>query len=293
MEARESEHGNKPRKRRSRALSFFGLSLIVLGLVCLAGGGAFFVYSWWAQSNLEDLNVPAAPDGSNATGALGSVRETPEPGVLGANQEDLKLSPEAIAAQSLFPGEALSPVFWSNPAAAESTYAVPNPLLEIFSPIAISSVPARDSLPPPIRMSIPAINLDSEVIGLEILDLGNSMAYATPKNVVGHIPETANAGENGTAWFFGHLESPIAWEGNIFAKLPEIPNLLRNGPVYLTVENEETTFLYRLTASKVIPEDDLIIHELGGPAISLVSCVPRFEYDHRLVVTGTLAGVKR
>ncbi len=291
MEAGELEHGNKPRKRQSRFLSFFGLGLIVLGLAFLAGGGAFFVYSWWAQSNLDSLNATAS-DGGDATDALGSVRETPDPRDLDANQADLKLSPQAIAAQSLFPGEALSPVFWNNPSAAESTYALPNPLLDKFDPISLASVPAKDSLPPPVRISIPAIDLDSEVQGLEVLDVGNSKAYETPKNVVGHIPETANAGENGTAWFFGHLESPIAGEGNVFAKLPEIPNLLRSGPVYATVDNGETTFLYRLTASKVIPEDDLAIHELGGPAISLITCVPRFEYDHRLVVTGTLEGVK-
>ena len=127
---------------------------------------------------------------------------------------------------------------------------------------------------------------------MQILDLGDSLEYETPKNVVGHIPETANAGEDGTAWFFGHLESPIQGEGNVFARLPELPDLLRRGKVYATVENEEATYLYELTASRVMHEDELVVFDAGEAGISLVTCVPRFLYDHRLVVTGELVGLK-
>ncbi|MCZ6534527.1 MAG: sortase [Dehalococcoidia bacterium] len=294
MEAGDFDRSPRPRKTRRWFLSFSGLSLIGLGLIFLAGGGAYFGYSWWAHSNLDSLNVTAAdmPDG-DAPGVLQSNRESSGTEDLTAGQiTTLRLSPEAIAAQALFPGEALNPVFWSDPLAGESTAVVLNPLLDEFDPIDLSSVASWKSLPAPTRITIPAIGVDSDVNGLQILDLGDSRAYETPKNIVGHIPETANAGENGTAWFFGHLESPIAGEGNVFAKLPQIPNLLRQGPVYTTVDNGETTFLYRLTASEVIHEDDLTIYELGGPSISLVACVPRFEYDYRLVVTGELVGVK-
>ena len=47
------------------------------------------------------------------------------------------------------------------------------------------------------RIRIPIINVDSEVGELEILDLGDSRAYETPKGIVGHLPKTPNPGEMG------------------------------------------------------------------------------------------------
>ena len=267
--------------RRRRFGPVIGLGLMGLGLLLLLGVGAFYIYSWRANSSLEDLVVieepPPTPSPTRSIENVGSA-----PG----------FSPEVIAAQRMFPGEALHPVFWAKPMEAEAGYAPVNPSVPEFVAVPPGQGAARHSLPVPVRITIPAIDLDSEVISLRILDLGNSLEYETPKNVVGHIPETANAGEDGTAWFFGHLESPIAGEGNVFARLTEIPDLLRDGPVYATIENGDSTFLYKLTSSRVVPEESLIVYDQGAPSISLVTCVPRFLYDHRLVVTGELEGVK-
>ena len=267
--------------RRRRFGPVIGLGLMGLGLLLLLGVGAFYIYSWRANSSLEDLVVieepPPTPSPTRSIENVGSA-----PG----------FSLEVIAAQRMFPGEALHPVFWAKPMEAEAGYAPVNPSVPEFVAVPPGQGTARHSLPVPVRITIPAIDLDSEVISLRILDLGNSLEYETPKNVVGHIPETANAGEDGTAWFFGHLESPIAGEGNVFARLTEIPDLLRDGPVYATIENGDSTFLYKLTSSRVVPEESLIVYDQGAPSISLVTCVPRFLYDHRLVVTGELEGVK-
>ena len=267
--------------RRRRFGPVIGLGLLGLGLLLLLGVGAFFIYSWRASSGLEDLVVVEEPS------------PTPSPTRSIENVGSSRaFSPDVIAAQRMFPGEMLHPVFWAKPMESEAGYAPVNPSVPEFVAVPPGQGAARHSLPVPVRITIPAINLDSEVISLRILDLGNSLEYETPKNVVGHIPETANAGEDGTAWFFGHLESPIQGEGNVFADLPKIPDLLRDGPVYAEVENGEYTFLYRLTSSRVVPEESLIVYDQGAPSISLVTCVPRFLYDHRLVVTGELEGVK-
>ncbi len=265
-----------------RLVATVGLGLLGLGLVLILGVGGFFIYSWRASSDLEELVVPAPTVGPAPVGAA------PIPS---AGEASIGFSAEVIAAQRMFPGEALAPVNWANPMEAELGYAPANPLVGDFEPVA-SEVAPWHSLPVPAKISIPAISVESEVISLQILDLGNSLEYETPKNVVGHIPETANAGEDGTAWFFGHLESPIQGEGNVFRRLPEVPELLRAGPVFATVDNGDSTFLYRLTSSRVVHGDDLIVFDEGVAGISLVTCVPRFLYDHRLVVTGELEGVK-
>ena len=57
---------------------------------------------------------------------------------------------------------------------------------------------------------------------------------------MGRIPNTSNPGELGNGWLFGHLESPIRGEGNVFQRLPEIPALLSAGdPVYVSLLNED------------------------------------------------------
>ena len=268
---------------RRRIGPVVGLGLMGLGLLLALGVGAFFIYSWRAGEGLSDLVVERTP----------TPAPTPTPTLelptTAAGEFSRGFSPEVIAAQSIFPGEAVPAASWLNPMEAEGITGPANPSPVDFLPVEAAS---RHTLPVPVRIAIPAIGVDSEVKALQILDLGDSRKYETPKNVVGHIPETSNAGEEGTAWFFGHLESPIQGEGNVFFRLPELPDLLRQEQVYMTVENEEFTYLYELTASRVLHEDDLVVFDAGEPGISLVTCVPRFLYDHRLVVTGKLVGMQ-
>ena len=127
------------------------------------------------------------------------------------------------------------------------------------------------------------------------MDIGDSRQYETPAHVVGRIPQTSNPGEMGNTWLFGHLESLIRGEGNVFHRLPEIPNLLNSGdPVYVSLENQDgDEFLYQITATRVVRQEDLALYDTDDSTITLVACVPRLIYDHRIVVTGKLVGVKR
>jgi LPXTG-site transpeptidase (sortase) family protein len=187
----------------------------------------------------------------------------------------------------------LSPSFWGNPLAAEEPSSTEASLIQDFRLLDSSMAVPVGTLSGPTRIFIPSIGVNSKVDGLKILDLGDSRAYETPKHVVGHIPQTANPGEAGSVWLFGHLESPIQGEGNVFSNLPEIPNLLRKGEnVYAVVENGQDSYLYRITETKVVHQDDLAMYDTGESTIHLVTCVPRWVYDHRLIVTGQLVGVK-
>ena len=167
-------------------------------------------------------------------------------------------------------------------------------LIQGFKPIDTSLVAPLGTLSAPTRIIVPSIGVDSEVAGLQVLDLGDSRAYETPKNLVGHIPQSANPGEGGSGWFFGHLESPIAGEGNVFYNLPQIPDLLRQGQeVYAIVENGKTSYLYQITETKVVHQNDMQLYDVGDPNIHLVVCVPKLVYDHRLIVTGKLVGIHK
>ena len=129
------------------------------------------------------------------------------------SQAPLRISPSAIAAQQLYPGEAIKATYWGNPLEYEPASYIESSLLRGYRPLDSSNAAAPGTLLPPTRIILPSIGVDSSVKELGIVDLGDSRAYETPKHVVGHIPVSPNPGEMGGVWLFGHLESPIAGEG--------------------------------------------------------------------------------
>ena len=204
-----------------------------------------------------------------------------------------QISTEAIARQQPYLEEAIDPINWVNIQGYEPVSASEIVLLQGFEPFDSSLAAPVGTLSVPSKIMIPSIGVDSLMTGLKILDVGNSRAYETPKHVVGYIPERANPGEMGSAWFFGHLESPIAGEGNVFYNLPGIPNFLREGrAVYAIVESGPTAYLYQIVETQVVNQNDMKMYETGRSTIHLVTCVPRFVYDHRLIVTGELVGIR-
>ena len=154
------------------------------------------------------------------------------------------------AYNSIYPGHKIHPKYWDSPLTAgadEYTYGViwrEDGFLEVSS----SDGLPKGTLPDATHIKIPSIDVDSEITNLSILDLGDSRKYETPAHVVGRIPEASNPGEVGNTWLFGHLESPIRGEGNVFRRLPEIPEILNNGdPVYVTLLNAEgEEFMYQI-----------------------------------------------
>ncbi|MCE2463194.1 MAG: sortase [Dehalococcoidia bacterium] len=204
-----------------------------------------------------------------------------------------QISTEAIAKQQPYLENAIDPINWVNIQGYEPLSASEIVLLQGFERFDSSLAAPVGTLSVPSKIIIPSIGVDSLVTGLKILDVGNSRAYETPKHVVGHIPELANPGEMGSAWFFGHLESPIAGEGNVFYNLPGVPNFLREGrAIYAIVESGPTAYLYQIVETQVVNQNDMTMYDTGRPTIHLVTCVPRFVYDHRLIVTGELVGIR-
>ena len=271
-----------------------GLFLFVFGAVLLTGGGGFYLYAAKARADLAELNLSlpevfkATSDSplanpSNSLPATDAVEVAPPPGIPAS----------AISAQRLSPSESLQTDLWSDPLSYEPLDYRKQVLLQGFTPMSTSQALPLGSQPPATRIMIPDINVDSGVNQLKILDLDDSRAYETPANTVGHIPEVANVGEAGSAWFFAHLESPLVGEGSVFYNLPKIPDLLRDGKdVFIIADAGAHQYLYRVTSTEVVPEEEMRLYNTGWAAIHLVACVPRLVYDHRLIVTGELVGVK-
>ena len=263
---------------QQRFARFTGVFLLVFGILLLASGGAYYGYAAKARSNLDTLQVSVDFVPSPAAGDP----FVPPPRVVPS------FSPTAISDTPLYPGDSLSADSWNSPRSYEPLELREQALLQGFTSIDPDD-PTLGPIAPANRIIIPAIGIDSTVTELSILDLENSRTYETPKNAVGHIPETANAGEAGDSWFFGHTESPLRGEGSVFFTLQNVPKRLKNGEtVYIITDNGSDRFLYRATGTRVVHQDDMRLTESEGNNIHLVSCVPRFGYTHRLIVTGEL-----
>ena len=295
---------------------YTGIIIFVFGALLLATGGAYYGYAAKARADLDNLNVAlpgAVPTQSqpqitdtiknHIDGSAGPPRSPGLNGTLGGDSGPLNvpgsakvlpaLSSLAISARQLYPGEALSAGSWSNPWSFEPLAYRSQLLLQGFAPIEPGAAPPAGALDAATRLIMPSIGIDSTINELEILTLGESRAYETPDQVVGHIPETANAGESGSSWFFGHTESPTLGEGSVFFNLRQVPGKLRNNEdVFIITETGQTQYLYLVTSSQVVHQDDMALYETGQATIHLVSCVPRLVYDHRLIVTGELVAQK-
>ena len=305
-----------------------GIAMVIAGAMLLTFVSGYYAYTASARSQLEELNFVVAQPTQAALAVLpGSsqptvanpperiaipsesdkpinsvdVEESAKPLIpaIPANQQVSGRPAESYSA--LYPAIYIHPKFWAQPLwAGGEPYAYNPANPDTTLPDGFRAVSAMDdalrrgdgSLTS--RITIPLIDVDSEIQELDILNLGDSRAYETPKHLVGHIPQSPNPGELGNAWYFGHLESPIKGEGNVFHRLPEIPDLLRDGDdVFVELENVDgRIYLYKTTRTEVMHEDELELYGSDTAQLTLVACVPRLVYDHRIVVTAELVGIK-
>ena len=142
------------------------------------------------------------------------------------------------------------------------------------------------------RMIVEGIGLRAEVKELEVIEEGDSRAWETPKHVVGHIPTTSIPGASGQGWYFGHLESPISGEGNIFHRLPELASRFREGEQFnIQLDAGTKRYVYQVYRTNVIHASEFAVSDSGLNDITLVACWPQYEYSERVLVTAALVDV--
>ena len=250
-----------------------GLVALAIGALLLVVNGAYFGYVAYARNQVGDVTV-----------------RVPEPEATPAASQTLSVSGQADQGRS---ARAVVPLMLPAYEDAETLEGEPPEFRRPggFRPVTPEDLRAQRTLPPS-HLSIPALQLEADVHGLRILDLGDSQTYDTPDNVVGHIPESANPGARGNVWLFGHLESPVRGEGSIFRRLPEVYDLLTEGrEVYVVVDTDDGGFLYMVESFRKVHGDDLKLYKAEDPVVTLVTCWPRFVYDERILVTAALVGI--
>ena len=292
MDMSQSSQARGFRHRR-----WLGVALVGAGAVLVLLVSGYYLYGWVAARALDSLVYPPTEDASAPQPSSSMTLAGLRPNVLSSTSVGAPLPnggnlPDP-ASLRLYPGERVPFTFWAEPWAAQAVSAAAEEAPQGFLPVDRFALGARGTLPHATRIRVPAIGVDAEVRNLAILDMGNSREYETPKNVVGHIPETSNPGEEGNAWFFGHLQSPIRGEGSVFQDLPQIPGILRTGQrVYVELDTSSISYLYEVYKTDVLYQDDLRLYDTDPATVTLVTCVPVFTYDYRLLVTARLVGFK-
>lgn len=142
------------------------------------------------------------------------------------------------------------------------------------------------------RITVPGIGLISPVEELEVIEVGDSRAWETPKYVVGHIPTTARPGASGQGWYFGHLESPLRGEGNVFHRLPELAARFKKGERFtINLDAGGERYVYQVYRTDVVHRNEFVVTDSGLDDITLVSCWPQYVYSERILVTAALVDV--
>ena len=297
------------REKKHRKL--LGAVIAILGLLFLATGGSYTVYTWVATRNVDNLiYLPSDSQNDAADSSRAPFASRVPSNTKGGSTEATKVldvtspsadvpttqAPTAYPNSSKdlpIPGIQLPYTYPTNTWDEESKLPGDDPLNEGFLPIDTTAIGVIGTMPPATQIHIPAIDLYESIGELELLDIGDARAYETPKQIVGHIPESANPGELGNVWLFGHLESPIRREGSVFRNLPKIPDLLRKGTtVYVILETRKGEYLYEAVQTNVVQASELTLYPTNKPTLTSVTCIPRYVYDQRLTVSATLVGFK-
>lgn len=302
-------------------VKFAGIVLVSLGLFIIA----FIVLLWWSirttPEELKSLNVEYTGDT-----IVNSSKTEPTPIPDSQNQSiniQASSEPPAMTGNLLLPSDNdpivkdkqvtvenfsellegygnntllknIAPKSWSDPDwlsvdQYKNEETLQNSNIQLIKKSAITSE-LISGLPEIIE--IPILGLTAPVENLEIIEKDGRKEYETPKNIVGRIPHSLEEPDSFMGWYFGHLESPIKGEGNVFHDLPKIASHLTDGDkVLIYLQKSGKKLAYQAIKSETVHESDLKLFDPGYENIILVTCSNRPLYDHRQLVTANLVGL--
>ncbi len=271
------------------------LLLVTIGITALAGAGSYYTYAHFATAALTDMEtiVTQLKPSINSPTDKESFN-IPQPSTTNLPKKvTTPITSSDVSGQSVNIGDALNMSAWTDSQKYQPLDVVTSEAISGFTPVGPLTKFPMGSQSPAKRMLVPNLGIDSTVAPIFLSNTAINLEYKVPDKSIGHLPTTAKAGEHGSAWYFGHLESPILNKGSVFSNLPKIADMIRNGEdVFVIADNEKAEFLYKITSTKVVKADELTIHDSGIASIHLVTCIPRLVYDHRLIASGELIGYK-
>lgn len=146
------------------------------------------------------------------------------------------------------------------------------------TPVATPRLEANRPVLPPTRLRIPKIGVDAPIV------LADNSHLPRFKGISWYLG-SGYPGFRGNMVLFGHLNG-------IYETFGRLRELSRGDLV--TVDAVDRTYQYRVTASEVVPENDVaIIAPTRDYRVTLITCTGTFfpltrDYSDRLIVIGSL-----
>ena len=303
--------GNNSGRRFPLGRVHAAVILLAIGALMAGAGAIYLVATEKALGTLDEF-VVEVPDEVQQAWVAPPVARTARPETTAAPvaAADQQPAPESTAGaagvlatgpldeisfnfSAVYPADQTNPRFWSNPEFAGTGPYGGSGLPEGFEFVSpLDALRGADGTNEALRIKIPSIGVDEPVAELRILDEASGVRYEQPVNLVGHIPDTPDPGQIGNGWYFGHLESPILGEGNVFRRLPDIAELIKQDPVNVILETATEAFLYRVTGTTIVAKEDLALTPSPTASITLVASFPTRVYSHRFLVTAELLAAR-
>lgn len=235
-------------------LRWAGIGLLIGGVLLVLVGLAYYGNIYWLRANVGDYAAQ-------------------RPGLE-------RLDADSVAQPSN--GSLVSPLVLP----AESYSATAQRLG--FTPLSQADAKPLGTLTPAERLIVPelGINVKPAETGLS----GQALVMqASVEDIERYASIQANPGERGAMWFFGEVGSGA----RSFGGLRNAPEILAAGEdVMVFVDSGPQVYLYAATHTDVMPIEELRLSSIDRATIHLVVPVPSGLFDHFLVMTGELVGVK-
>ncbi|MDQ2787605.1 MAG: sortase [Chloroflexota bacterium] len=294
--------GNVPPPARRGISQFVGTLLIVAGILTIlltVGITAWNRHQHDAETQafLSRVTIPTtlatAPATTLATTPVARTPATPFPStVSGALVPDTAKTPTANVGT-----RAAQPVATTSDgkdrtilAAVPAPTATPVPTSADTAAATDAPTPTpKPRMPKPTHLTIPAINVDSDVVevGISPVEIDGQQAYIwdVAPYAVGHNFSSANPGEGENVVLTGHDD----WQGEVFKNLYK----LKKGD-QLSVQAGDRQIGYHVDEILLLPEvgqpldkrleNAKFIGTTGDERLTLVTCWPYGVDDHRLIV---------
>ena len=236
-------------------LRWAGIALLAAGALLVVLGLAYYGNLFWLRSNVADY---AASRSDTVQLAANEAAQAPPEGAI--------VSPLALR-----PGAYTD--------AADGLG---------FIPVTQSDARPLGTLPPAERLMVPELGINVKMAQAGL----TGEAILAHSNAIGSADLDilqANPGERGALWFFGEPGQ----HADKFGGLTRAPELLDEGQdILMFVDNGARTYVYAATHTDVFPYADLRLSGGQRATIHLTVPVPAGLYDHFLVLSGELVGVK-
>lgn len=238
-------------RERGTAVRVLGNLLIVVGLLMLLGIGGWYGYNWWSNEQFkQEIAQKYGPASVSAAGVTDPAQATPVVSL---------------------------PVILSGTLASN--------MLGIAN-----TLPTEIDNSPPVRLSIPSVGIDSEVVPISWSMIpspngGQKSEWQVADFAVGHHAGSVNPGQTGNVVLSGHVD----YKGQVFRELHKVD---RGDEVILYTEKGQ--YLYVVQAIHIVKEDGVpeaqkrenarFMNQTPDQTLTMITCYPYGIDDHRLIV---------